>query len=316
MALTLISSAHDRDGVRGGSPAAKPSSVPHGGGLLSVEAWALVQSGAAVLVDVRTHEERVFVGHVPNSVHVPWATGTALTRNPRFVRELETKVGKSTQAVLLCRSGKRSALAMEAAGEAGVAFVVLDRPNPIGGVAMAGPVLEAERQDFVAAHTIPLRHGMTIGELARMMAMGEGGSANPAEARRLLDELPEAVMLVDHEGVVSYASPNSNSILGRPAEEWVGSTLVDLVSEANVGAGERALARPAAPWTRQLTLLAAIALALFWALLASAPVVLLNGLVAGFIGPGPALTIVGVAWVAVFVWFWLSGLRQVQRSAA
>ena len=119
MALTLISSAYDRDGVRGGSPAAKPSSVPHGGGLLSVEAWALVQSGAAVLVDVRTHEERVFVGHVPNSVHVPWATGTALTRNPRFVRELETKVGKSTQAVLLCRSGKRSALAMEAAVKAG-----------------------------------------------------------------------------------------------------------------------------------------------------------------------------------------------------
>ncbi|WP_171168081.1 YIP1 family protein [Ruegeria sp. HKCCA0370] len=57
-------------------------------------------------------------------------------------------------------------------------------------------------------------------------------------------------------------------------------------------------------------------LALFWALLASAPLVLLNGLVAGFIGPGPALTIVGVVWVAVFVWFWLSGLRQVQRSAA
>jgi len=56
-------------------------------------------------------------------------------------------------------------------------------------------------------------------------------------------------------------------------------------------------------------------LALFWALLASAPLVLLNGLVAGFIGPGPTLTLVGLIWVAVFVWFWLSGLRQVQRSA-
>ncbi|WP_050602503.1 YIP1 family protein [Ruegeria sp. 6PALISEP08] len=56
-------------------------------------------------------------------------------------------------------------------------------------------------------------------------------------------------------------------------------------------------------------------LALFWALLSSAPLVLLNGLVAGFIGPGPALSIVGFLWVAVFVWFWLSGLRQVQRSA-
>jgi len=63
---------------------------------------------------------------------------------------------------------------LEAAAERELKFVVLDRPNPIGGVAMAGPVLASERRDFVAAHTIPLRHGMTIGELARMM-VGEAG---------------------------------------------------------------------------------------------------------------------------------------------
>ncbi len=56
-------------------------------------------------------------------------------------------------------------------------------------------------------------------------------------------------------------------------------------------------------------------LALFWALLASAPLVLLNGLVAGFIGPGIAQTLVGLLWVAIFVWFWLSGMRQSQRAA-
>ncbi|MEC3862975.1 YIP1 family protein [Mesobacterium sp. TK19101] len=49
-------------------------------------------------------------------------------------------------------------------------------------------------------------------------------------------------------------------------------------------------------------------LALFWALLAASPLALLNGLVAGFIGPGPALTAVGVLWAAVFLWFWLRGL--------
>ena len=54
-------------------------------------------------------------------------------------------------------------------------------------------------------------------------------------------------------------------------------------------------------------------LALFWALLSSTPLVLLNGLVAGFIGPGATLTVVGLIWVAIFLWFWLSGLRQVQR---
>ena len=54
--------------------------------------------------------------------------------------------------------------------------------------------------------------------------------------------------------------------------------------------------------------------ALFWALLSSTPLVLLNGLVAGFMGPGPALTLVGLVWLAVFLWFWLAGLRQAQRQ--
>lgn len=86
-------------------------------------AWALVSAGHAVLVDVRTAEERKFVGHVPSSVHVPWATGTALTRNPRFTRELEAKVGKTQVALLLCRSGKRSVEAAEAAAKAGLTQV-------------------------------------------------------------------------------------------------------------------------------------------------------------------------------------------------
>jgi len=98
--------------------------LPYAGGVTPPEAWALAQSGQAVLVDVRSNEERVFVGHVPGSVHVPWATGTSLTRNPRFVRELEAKLGgKDKIALLLCRSGKRSALAAEAATKAGAAFV-------------------------------------------------------------------------------------------------------------------------------------------------------------------------------------------------
>lgn len=51
-------------------------------------------------------------------------------------------------------------------------------------------------------------------------------------------------------------------------------------------------------------------LALFWAMLASSPLLLLNGLVAGFIGPGPALSAVGILWVVVFFWFWISGLIE------
>ncbi|MFM7184343.1 MAG: exo-beta-N-acetylmuramidase NamZ domain-containing protein [Planctomycetota bacterium] len=60
--------------------------------------------------------------------------------------------------------------AMKAAAEQGKAFVVLDRPNPIDGVRMAGPLVDAGRGTFVGCHPIPLRHGLTVGELARLFA--------------------------------------------------------------------------------------------------------------------------------------------------
>jgi len=98
---------------------ARSVDLPYAGSVAPLDAWSLVQEGAAALVDVRTAEERKFVGQVPGSTHVAWATGTSLTRNPRFVRELEAKVNKHEVVLLLCRSGKRSALAAEAATKAG-----------------------------------------------------------------------------------------------------------------------------------------------------------------------------------------------------
>lgn len=94
-----------------------------GGTLAPRQAWQLVNEGRALLVDVRTAEERKFVGHVPGSAHVPWATGTALARNPRFARELAALVARQPLPVavlLLCRSGKRSALAAQEAAKAGL----------------------------------------------------------------------------------------------------------------------------------------------------------------------------------------------------
>lgn len=58
--------------------------------------------------------------------------------------------------------------AMEEAGKLKKRFVVLDRPNPIGGMAVEGPVRDEGRDSFVAWHTVPLRHGLTMGELAAM----------------------------------------------------------------------------------------------------------------------------------------------------
>ncbi|WP_412508401.1 YIP1 family protein [Roseovarius sp. SYSU LYC5161] len=51
-------------------------------------------------------------------------------------------------------------------------------------------------------------------------------------------------------------------------------------------------------------------LALFWTFLAASPVMLLHGLVAGFVGPGPGLQGVGLIWVAVFLWFLVANLRE------
>ena len=101
--------------------------LTYAGGVAPPVAWNLVREGQAILVDVRSAEERKFVGHVPGSLHVAWATGTALTRNPRFVRELEAKLvkdgGKDAVVLLLCRSGRRSVLAAEAAAAAGFRHV-------------------------------------------------------------------------------------------------------------------------------------------------------------------------------------------------
>ena len=59
-------------------------------------------------------------------------------------------------------------LAMEAAAENGKRFVVLDRPNPINGIRVEGNILDPVLASFVGLHPIPVRHGMTAGELARM----------------------------------------------------------------------------------------------------------------------------------------------------
>lgn len=57
---------------------------------------------------------------------------------------------------------------LRAAAREGIRVVVCDRPNPIGGTAVEGPVLKTALRSFVGQFAIPLRHGMTIGELARL----------------------------------------------------------------------------------------------------------------------------------------------------
>ncbi len=64
-------------------------------------------------------------------------------------------------------------LAMEAAAENNIPFVVLDRPNPLGGIRMEGPLVRTGFFSFVSQYAIPYIHGFTVGELA-MYLNGEG----------------------------------------------------------------------------------------------------------------------------------------------
>ncbi len=65
---------------------------------------------------------------------------------------------------------------LKAAADSGIPFVVLDRVNPINGSSIAGPIHTGE-SSFVAYHSVPLRHGMTLGELARMYNAEKGWNA-------------------------------------------------------------------------------------------------------------------------------------------
>lgn len=67
--------------------------------------------------------------------------------------------------------------ALEEAARHKIALFVLDRPNPLGGLAVQGPVLDADRLSFVAYFPLPIRYGMTVGELAQMFNRENGLNA-------------------------------------------------------------------------------------------------------------------------------------------
>jgi uncharacterized protein YbbC (DUF1343 family) len=74
-------------------------------------------------------------------------------------------------------------LALEACFENNKEVVVLDRPNPLGGLKVSGPILDAEWLSYVGAFRVPYEHGLTIGELARMAASEPGVLQIPEAVR-------------------------------------------------------------------------------------------------------------------------------------
>ena len=132
--------------------------------------------------------------------------------------------------------------ALEAAAENGVSLAVLDRPNPVNGVDVEGNILEPGFASFVGLHPIPIRHGLTIGELARLANEGIG-----AELQVVTMEGWERGMWFDETGL-PWVQPSPNLPTPDTATVYPGTCLFEGV---NVSEG-RGTTRPfeyiGAPW--------------------------------------------------------------------
>ena len=139
---------------------------------------------------------------------------------------------------------------LEAASEAGIGVMVLDRPNPIGGTAFNGPLTDPGAESFVAFHRIPTRHGLTLGELARMYAAERHGNGKKFPAVNL-EVVPmegwARGMTYEKTGLEWLApSPNLRSL--QAAHTYPGIGLVEFTN-LSVGRGtDRPFEWVGAPW--------------------------------------------------------------------
>lgn len=136
------------------------------------------------------------------------------------------------------------ALAMEAAAERGVRFIVLDRPNPMGGDQVHGNVLDPAFATFVGLYPVPMRHGLTAGELARYLNVEHGIGA-------ALDVVPAAGWRRDlwyDETGLGWIPPSPNMPSLESAAHYPGTCLFE-GTNLSVGRGTpRAFQQVGAPW--------------------------------------------------------------------
>lgn len=138
------------------------------------------------------------------------------------------------------------ALAMRAAKQKGIPFVVLDRPNPIGGHIVEGAVLDTAFRSFTGIYPIALRHGMTIGELARMFNERFGIGANlivvPLRGWR-------REMWFDQTGL-PWVNPSPNIRRLETAIHYPGTVFIEATNLSEGRGTDRPLEQAGAPWLR------------------------------------------------------------------
>lgn len=119
------------------------------------------------------------------------------------------------------------ALALEAAAENNIPFIVLDRPNPINGVTLEGTVLDTAFATFVGMYPIPIRHGMTAGELAILFnEQGWLKNSIKADLTIIKAENWQREQWLDHTGL-EFIKPSPNMPSLKTATVYPGLCLIE-----------------------------------------------------------------------------------------
>ena len=139
---------------------------------------------------------------------------------------------------------------IEEAAKVKLPVFVLDRPNPINGVDVEGPLADPDKLSFTAFHTIPVRHGMTVGELARLY---NDQRRIGADVRVIKMENWRRAMWLDATGLV-WVNPSPNMRSLTEASLYPGVGLLE-ATNVSVGRGtDTPFELVGAPWMKGQTL--------------------------------------------------------------
>jgi uncharacterized protein YbbC (DUF1343 family) len=146
------------------------------------------------------------------------------------------------------------ALAMQAAAEKGIPIIVLDRPNPVTGTILEGNILEPEYQSFVGIYPVLSRHGLTVGELAKMynaeQRIGADLTVVPVEGWR-------RDMWWDQTGL-PWVNPSPNIRRLEAAIHYPGTVFFEATNLSEGRGSDLPFEQIGAPWLRNTDVVAAM----------------------------------------------------------
>lgn len=136
---------------------------------------------------------------------------------------------------------------MEAA--AGRRIILIDRPNPVGGIVVEGPVLDPALVSFVGAHPVALRHGMTLGELA-LMINAEANIGARLEVMRVTGWQRSVGPAVMMDGPLPFRPPSPNLRAPSAILAYPGMVLFEGTNVSEGRGSDRPFETIGAPWIK------------------------------------------------------------------